>query len=94
MKRIKVLIGAILASAILSGCGIQTVEDTEKTPTYFIEISHEKISHEYYGYIVYDTRTGVEYWLSGGAYNRGTLTPLYNADGSLMIYKGGTQHDD
>ena len=89
MKRIKALIGAILASAILSGCGMPTDEDTEKAPTYFI-----KISHEYNGDIVYDTRTGVEYWLSGGMYNNGSLTPLYNADGSLMIYKGGTQHDD
>lgn len=88
MKKIKVLIGTILASAILSGCGMPTVEDTEKAPTYFI-----KISDEYSGKIVYDTRTGVEYWLSNGSYNYGTLTPLYNADGSLMIYKGGTQHD-
>lgn len=89
MKRIKVLIGAILASAILSGCGMPTIEDVEEAPTYFIEISRE-----YYGIIVYDTRTGVEYWLSDGMYNYGTLTPLYNADGSLMIYKGGAQHDD
>ena len=84
MKRIKALIGVILASAILSGCGMPTVEDTEKAPTYFI-----KISDEYCGDVVYDTRTGVEYWLSFGSYNYGTLTPLYNADGSLMIYKGG-----
>lgn len=88
MKRIKALIGAILASAILYGCGMPTVEDVEKAPTYFI-----KISDEYWGYIVYDTRTGVEYWLSRGTYNSGSLTPLYNADGSLLIYKGGTQHD-
>lgn len=91
MKRIKVLIGIILASVILSGCGMPTVEDAEKAekaPTYFI-----KISDEYWGDIVYDTRTGVEYWLSRGAYNSGSLTPLYNADGSLLIY-GGAQHDD
>lgn len=88
MKRIKALIGAILSAAILSGCGMPTVEDVEKAPTYFI-----KISNEYGGDIVYDRRTGVEYWLSDGSYNHGTLTPLYNADGSLMIY-GGVQHDD
>ncbi len=89
MSRIKALVGVILASVILSGCGMPTVEDTEKAPTYFI-----KISDEYYGDIVYDSRTGVEYWISCGAYNTGSLTPLYNADGSLLVYKGGTQHDD
>lgn len=89
MKRIKALIGAILTFVILSGCGMPTVEDAEKAQTYFI-----KISTEYWGDIVYDTRTGVEYWISRGTHNSGILTPLYNADGSLMIYKGGTQHDD
>lgn len=91
MKRIKVLIGVILTFAILSGCGMPTVEDVkkEKAQTYFI-----KISDEFNGIIVYDVRTGVEYWLSDGMYNYGTLSPLYNADGSLMIYKGGAQHDD
>lgn len=89
MNKIKALIGVAVTSVILSGCGMPTVEDTEEAPTYFIEISRE-----YYGIIVYDTRTGVEYWISDGLYNHGTLTPLYNADGSLMIYEGGTQHDD
>jgi len=92
MSRIKALVGVILAFVILSGCGMPTVEDVEKAvkpPTYFV-----KISEEYEGDIIYDTRTGVEYWISRGAYNSGTLTPLYNADGSLLIYKGGTQHDD
>ncbi len=92
MSRNKALIGVILTSVILSGCGMPTVEDTEKAPkvpTYFV-----KISSEYLGDIVCDTRTGVEYWMSRGGYNDGTLTPLYNADGSLLIYKGGTQHDD
>ena len=83
MNKIKALIGVAVTSVILSGCGMPTVENTEKAPTYFI-----KISHEYCGDIVYDTRTGVEYWMSDGSYNHGTLTPLYNADGSLMIYKG------
>lgn len=84
MNKIKALIGVAVTSVILSGCGMPTVEDMEKAPKYFV-----KISNEHYGYIVYDTRTGVEYWLSDGAYNSGSLTPLYNADGSLMIYKGG-----
>ena len=86
MNKVKALIGVAVTSVILSGCGMPKVEDVEKAPTYFI-----KISHEYHGDIVYDTRTGVEYWLSDGAYNSGTLTPLYNADGSLMIYKGGEE---
>ena len=47
-----------------------------------------RISSEYGGSIVYDSRTGVQYWRSEGAYNNGTLTVLLDTDGKPLIYKG------
>ena len=50
---------------------------------YFVELSDE-----YDGAVVYDTRTGVEYWRSDSAYSRGVLTMLYDADGKPLVYEG------
>lgn len=84
----KALIIIMLFSVILSGCGQRTIQDEAKKEqdsynTYFI-----RISVEYGGDIVYDSRTGVQYWRSGGSYNSGTLTVLLDADGKPLIYKG------
>ena len=40
------------------------------------------------GYVVYDIRTGVQYWKSTGAYNYGSMTLLVDADGRPLIYEG------
>lgn len=87
----KVLIMVILLTAILSGCGERTIQNEAKKEqdsynTYFI-----RISSEYNGAIVYDSRTGVQYWRSEGAYNYGTLTVLLDADGKPLIYKGESE---
>ena len=37
-------------------------------------------------YIIYDKDTKVMYSVSNGAYNRGTLTPLVDADGKPLLY--------
>lgn len=84
----KVLVTIMLLTVILSGCGQRTIQneakkDQDSYNTYFI-----KISSEYGGDIVYDSRTGVQYWRSEGAYNHGTLTVLIDADGKPLIYKG------
>ena len=39
-----------------------------------------------YGYIVYDSQTNVEYWLSRDPYNSGSLTLLVDAEGKPLIY--------
>lgn len=39
-------------------------------------------------YIAYDTETGIEYSVSNGLYNHGTLTILVDADGKPLIYEG------
>lgn len=40
------------------------------------------------GHVVYDIRTGVQYWKSTGAYNYGSMTLLVDADGRPLIYEG------
>lgn len=86
--KIKVLIMIMLLTVILSGCGQRTIQneaqkEQDSYNTYFI-----RISKEYSGDIVYDSRTGVQYWRSEGAYNSGTLTMLVDTDGKPLIYKG------
>jgi vancomycin permeability regulator SanA len=44
-------------------------------------------------YIVVDSETGVEYYVTNSKYNRGTITPLYNADGTLKVFDGGKEND-
>ena len=39
-------------------------------------------------YIVYDTKTKVEYVISDGAYNHGTFTLLVDAEGKPLLYIG------
>lgn len=84
----KALIIIMLLAVILSGCGERTIQNEAKKEqdsynTYFI-----RISQEYDGDIVYDSRTGVQYWRSNGMYNGGTLTMLVDTDGKPLIYKG------
>lgn len=87
MKKIKLSIAIALLATVLFGCGQRTIQDEAKKEqdsynTYFI-----RISEEYGGAIVYDSRTGVQYWRSEGAYNLGTLTMLVDTDGKPLIYK-------
>lgn len=87
MKKIKLLIAIALLTTVLFGCGERTIQNEAKKEqdsynTYFI-----RISEEYGGDIIYDSRTGVQYWRSSGAYNNGTLTVLVDADGKPLIYK-------
>lgn len=83
MKKIKLSIAIALLATVLFGCGERTIQEKQDSyNTYFI-----RISEEYGGSIVYDSRTGVQYWRSNGAYNHGTLTMLMDADGKPLIYK-------
>ena len=72
----------LLASLMLVGCSNEGVVN-ETAPEYFTTISDEL-----YGSVVYDSRTGVQYWMSDSTYNRGNLTMLCDADGKPLIYKG------
>ena len=89
MKNKTLILILLLATTLLCcGCGERTIQNEAKKEqnsydTYFI-----RISSEYGGDIVYDSRTGVQYWRSNGSYNHGSLTVLLDADGKPLIYKG------
>ena len=75
----------ILLIFILTGCDSTDTETFVYQET--IESNYFKtLSVESFGSIVYDTRTGVEYWVSRGAYNSGSLTLLIDKDGRPLIY--------
>lgn len=72
----------LLLVVSLSGCRqYKTVENVSYDTRFVI------ISKELYGSIVYDEKTGVEYWRSEGNTN-GTLTLLVDKDGKPLIYAG------
>lgn len=75
--KLKVAIGLIFIS-LLTGCGSES-SDYKENSRYF-----KAISTEIGGRIIYDTRTGVEYWMSCGYSN--VLTPLVDAEGKPLIY--------
>jgi hypothetical protein len=52
------------------------------------EASFKYLSKTDYIGVVYNLETKVMYSISRGMYNNGNLYPLYNPDGSLMIYRG------
>lgn len=82
---IKKVVALLIVSLLLTSCGGVESEYSEYkgAPLYFKVISNEGC-----GRVVYDTRTGVEYWESYGAYNGGTLTLLVDAEGKPLIYEG------
>lgn len=77
----KVLAVIACAGILLAGCGAGYVQ--KKNETFYTVV------YEDYGYyqIVYDNHTRVMYHMSGGHDNFGNLTPLYNADGTLRVWK-------
>ena len=71
----------------LVGCGIAGPSTQEGGR--FVEIREESgiiMGTDYR--IVYDRTTKVMYYMSDSMYNHCSLCPLYNADGSVMIYDG------
>lgn len=77
--KLKVIIGLIFIS-LLTGCKSINSEmsDYEGKTQYF-----KTISDDLHGSIIYDTRTGVEYWKSD---DYSILTVLVDADGKPLIY--------
>lgn len=83
----KIVIALLLSTAVLTGCKaeefVSTIPVVDEYKDRFI-----KVSDEHYGMIVYDSMTGVQYWMSTSAYNQGTLTLLVDSEGKPLIYKG------
>lgn len=82
MKK-KIMLLIITLCFILTGCGERTVEkESSNSSKYFV-----KISSEFNGDVIYDSRTKVQYWRSCGCYNCGSLTMLVDADGKPLLYE-------
>ena len=77
-------------AATLAACG-NKVEKTDssvgdhETKSMFVSVEDTGIWA-----VVYHRETKVMYAVSRGSYNNGTMTLLVNADGTPMIYKGGS----
>lgn len=88
MKKIIFLVLIIIMLLTLCSCGTKMSEiddkqyENEVKRTRFIEIERYEC-----GNIVVDSETNVEYWLSNGAYNAGTLTVLVDEHGNPKVRK-------
>lgn len=76
----KILVGLACIAVLLVGCSAEYENKARKT--FYTTV------YSGYGYlIVYDNDTKVMYYMSDSSYNRGNLTPLYNADGTLRVWE-------
>lgn len=78
MKKILAVIACL--GILLAGCGAGYTTKQEET---FYTTVYDGPGYE----ILYDNRTRVMYHMSDSSYNRGNLTPLYNADGTLRVWE-------
>lgn len=78
MKKAIIVVMALLSLSLV-GCG-------KNNSARFTEIESGKISTGTRYVIMYDNETNVEYIRLKG--NNTGISPLYNADGTLIIYKG------
>lgn len=86
MKKIKiVLLGIIILGGclLLTGCTTVTVDNEPKNQgDRFVMISNGEFIDIYY-----DIETKVQYAVSDGVRNRGTVTMLVDSDGKPLLYK-------
>lgn len=76
----KLLVVLVCVAVLLIGCGAGY--ENEKAETFYTVVYSD---NSYL--VVYDNYTKVMYHMSDGLHNRGTLTPLYNADGTLRVWE-------
>ena len=79
----KIFIALLLGIVCLTGCSENT--DSSENRRRFFVLSHE---NDLDFYVAYDRTTGVEYAVSRGGYNRGTVTLLVDVEGKPLIYGG------
>jgi hypothetical protein len=89
MKKLILLLITVLSLSVLSGCKAYDSQqnlNNEEYDDYFV-LLQEWSSFENQWKIVYAKDTKVKYVIL----NRKGISPLYNADGTLQIYKGENQ---
>lgn len=85
MKKIFSLMLMVILLLTLSGCGtIREMNDTSAESK--VEKSRFlQIENYGYGSVIVDSETNIEYWLSKGTHNFGTLTLLVDRSGKPKI---------
>lgn len=78
MKKLLVVLACVVV--LLVGCGAGY--ENEEEDTFYTVVYSDNIY-----LVVYDNYTKVMYHMTIGSYNRGNLTPLYNADGTLRVWE-------
>ena len=86
MKKLIIIICCILI-VFMCGCGRKTGESFVKSGRFTI-VSGENPNAPYCDNIIVDNNTGVMYLVLYG-YNHFGITPLFNADGTLMSAREG-----
>ena len=76
----KIIVALLLSIICLTGCSTKTDTDSAR----FVCIDSSSHCFD----ILYDRTTGVEYAVSCGTSNYGTVTLLVDADGKPLIYEG------
>lgn len=79
MKKLLVVLACVVV--LLTGCGAEYTNEEET----FYTVVYSNNSYLYQ--VVYDNYTKVMYHMTIGSYNRGNITPLYNADGTLRVWE-------
>lgn len=87
MKRIFILV--LMVVLLLTLCGCDTISEVNDTsPESKVEGAiFMKLEDYGNGSVVVDSETNVEYWLSKGVHNSGTLTMLVDGSGRPKLRK-------
>lgn len=89
MKRFIALILMVIVIASLVGCAnVEDSQDDTWDDLGFTVLDHVGHTTSFDYYIVYDNETNVIYYLSPTSTGI-ALSPRYDANGEIMIYKGG-----
>lgn len=84
MKKLLVVLACVVVLLVGCGAGYANKEAgyTNKEETFYTVV----YSNDSY-LVVYDNYTKVMYHMTIGSYNRGNITPLYNANGDLRLWE-------
>lgn len=87
MKKIVFLVLMIILLLTLCSCNRMSKIDDKSYENKVERTRFIKIESYGFGSIVVDSETNVEYWMSEGPYNRGTLTMLVDESGDPKVRK-------
>ena len=83
MKKLCLIFFLVILAATLCGCAATETVQTLDAESRFVIVEKTGIWE-----VVYDRETLVMYAVSYGAHSSGTFTPLYDTDGSPLLWKG------